>query len=118
MQVHQEGEEPFESEIKPPASAAVEKQINAIAQVVITVANHRGGENENIKQILCQTVANANTSINNMLVQNIYHNWGNDVISDIAELQVLSLEVDKKDPLPENIANVGTMHFAAESIGN
>ncbi len=30
----------------------------------------------------------------------------------------MSLEVDNKDPLPENMANVGTIHCAAESIGN
>ncbi len=63
-------------------------------------------------------MADANSSINNNLVQNIYHNWGNGNISDIAELQALGLEVDNEDPLPENLANVGTMNCASKAIGN
>ncbi len=87
-----------------------------MAQLAVAVTNHRERENEDIKQILQQSVANVNASINNNLVQNIYHNWGYADTSGIAELQALGLEVDNKDPLSENLANVGTMNCAAEAI--
>ncbi len=45
----------FASEFEPPASAAAEAQMDAIAQVGVAVANHGGGKKENIKQILCQS---------------------------------------------------------------
>ena len=65
--------------------------MDAMAQVAVAETNHGGGKNENIEQILCQFVANANASINNYLIQNIYHDWGNADISDIAECRVASI---------------------------
>ncbi len=63
VQLHQEGEAPFKSEVEIAAISATQTQIDAMAQVAGAVAKHWGGENENIEQILWQSVANANMSI-------------------------------------------------------
>ncbi len=62
-------------------------------------------------------MANANASINENLIQNVNIHRGNTDVSDIAELGALGLQVDNKDPLPENLENVGTMNCAAEAVG-
>ncbi len=66
--MHQEGEAPFESEVEISASSSAETQMDAMAQVAVAETNHGSGEIENIEQILCQHVANANESINHILV--------------------------------------------------
>ncbi len=77
--------------------------------VAAIAANHKGGDVNNINHILCQFVANVNASINNNLVQNVYCHSGDADLSDVAELQLLGLDVDYEESLPENLVNMGTM---------
>ncbi len=71
MQVDQECEEPFASEIEPSASVAAETQVDTIAPAAAAVVDCKGGEDEDTNRILCQSVANANASINDNLIKNV-----------------------------------------------
>ncbi len=66
MRVHQDAEAPSERVVEIAASSSVETQMDAMAQVAVAETNHRGGNNENIDQILHQSVVKAN-SINQEL---------------------------------------------------
>ncbi len=51
--------------------------MDMIVPVASAAVDHEGVEDEDINPILCQSVANANTSINENLVQNVNIHCGN-----------------------------------------
>ncbi len=71
---------------------------------------------KNNNQIICQSVANSNISINNNLGQIFDCLWGD--MLDSAELQASGLEVTYYDLLPDDLVNVGLMHHVAKAVGN
>ncbi len=68
--------------------------------------------------LLLVSFFNADVLTNSDLVRNVSLFRGNLGTADISELLALGLEVENEDPLSENRANVGTMHHAAEAVGN
>ncbi len=111
VRVEQEGEMPFEGEVEPNVPPEAEAP-------TVLMAAQEGNTDENGELALRQSVFNADASINSDLVRNVSLFRGNLGTADISELRALGLEVENEDPLPENRANVGTMHHAAEAVGN
>ncbi len=68
--------------------------------------------------LLLVSFFNADVLTNSDLVCNVKLFGGNLGTADISELQALGLEVENKDPLPKNRANVETVHHAAKAVGN
>ena len=110
---------PFESEVEPTLPPEAETPTVATMAVAAAAASQQDREeDETLDHVLRQSTANPHASINNNLIRNVNLLRGNIEESDISQLRSLGLEVENEDPLPENFANVGTMHRAAKAVGN
>ncbi len=110
--VTEEGEAAFDSEVvqqlPPPLSPAQE------ASVATATTTKKGS----IKQVLWESIANSNPSVNNNIVATVCNSGRNLAGANASELLALGLEVENEDHLPENQPIVGSMNCVAEAMGN
>ncbi len=83
-----------------------------------SVATATTTKNISINQALWESILNSNPSINKNIVATVCNSGGNLAGANASELNPLGLELENKDPLAENLPNVGTMICAADAVGN